>query len=287
MVAHSMKDDWSRHEVDLIVADYLGMLMSELAGRRYNKAEHNAALRRLLPKRSHGSIEFKHQNISAVLIALGLPYIDGYKPRHNYQEMLRDVVEQRVTQDYSLQAIAERAVTAHAVTPEALEWSEVFVAAPQRRRGGEATYERLGPAVATNARMNYLEREARNASLGEAGERFVLELEHQRLWMAGQHGLAGKVEHVSRSQGDGLGYDVLSFETNGQERLIEVKTTRFGSLTPFFATKNEVDVSVVEQAHYHLYRLFRFDRSPRLFVLRGALHESVTLDPIAFRATLR
>jgi hypothetical protein len=32
------------------------------------------------------------------------------------------------------------------------------------------------------------------------------------------------------------------FEESGEERLIEVKTTRFGPYTPLFLTRNEVDV---------------------------------------------
>ena len=68
----------SPEEVDLIVADYFLMLRSELAGESYSKAGHNRALQPLLDGRSKSSVEFKHQNISAVLIGLGMPYIDGY-----------------------------------------------------------------------------------------------------------------------------------------------------------------------------------------------------------------
>lgn len=58
---------WSDEENDLIVADYFAMLVDDLAGRPYNKAEHRRALLPLLNERSEGSVEFKHQNISAVL----------------------------------------------------------------------------------------------------------------------------------------------------------------------------------------------------------------------------
>ena len=44
-------------------------------------------------RRSDGSVEFKHQNVSSVLVELGLPYIDGYKPRGNYQSLLAKEVE--------------------------------------------------------------------------------------------------------------------------------------------------------------------------------------------------
>ena len=72
------------------------MLALERSRKPYTKSDHNRVLRRRLQGRSHGSVEFKHQNISAVLAGLGLPYIDGYKPRGNVQALLREVVGERV-----------------------------------------------------------------------------------------------------------------------------------------------------------------------------------------------
>jgi hypothetical protein len=73
-----MSESWSREEVEATVADHLHMLTMELAGRQYNKADHRRKLIRLLNKRTEGAIERKHQNISAVLIELGCPYILGF-----------------------------------------------------------------------------------------------------------------------------------------------------------------------------------------------------------------
>ena len=49
-------------------------------------------LKPLLQGRSDPSIERKHQNISAVLLEMGLPFIDGYKPLRNYQRPLLPAV---------------------------------------------------------------------------------------------------------------------------------------------------------------------------------------------------
>ena len=68
-----MATDWSREEVEATVADYFAMLEAELARTQYDKAEHRRQLPPMLDARSEGSIEFKHQNISAVLIALPQP----------------------------------------------------------------------------------------------------------------------------------------------------------------------------------------------------------------------
>ena len=78
--------DWSREEVEAIVADYLQMLTMELAGQAFSKTQHRKNLLQKLPGRSDASVEFKHQNISAALIDIEFPYINGYKPRFNYQE---------------------------------------------------------------------------------------------------------------------------------------------------------------------------------------------------------
>jgi len=78
-------DDWRDDELDLIVADYFAMLAADLAGEFYVKSHHRVALMGQI-HRNNGSIEFKHQNISAVLDELGMPWIPGYKPRSNYQK---------------------------------------------------------------------------------------------------------------------------------------------------------------------------------------------------------
>ena len=83
---------WTDEENDLIVADYFVMLADDIAGRPYNKAAHRRALLPLLNDRSEGSIEFKHQNISAVLKGLGEDWIPGYKPAFNFQMTLVDAV---------------------------------------------------------------------------------------------------------------------------------------------------------------------------------------------------
>lgn len=95
---------------------------------------------------------------------------------------------------------------------------------------------------------------------------------------------ADRIQYVSRTLGDHLGYDIVSFEADGRERLIEVKTTRFGAMTPFFASRNEVNVSAKREAQYQLYRLFSFHSQPRFFALGGLLRNSCRLDPVIYSA---
>lgn len=280
-----MPEDWTPAEVAATVDDYLAMLEHELRGESYNKAEHNRRLRQKLRGRSPGAIEFKHANISAVLIELGFPYIDGYKPRANYQELLRQEVSARLEGDAGIARAAAVAVESPVhESPAVFDLGEILVPAPVRERTG--IYERPTPRVSPRLGVNYLEMEARNRSLGLAGEQFALNFEHRRLWADGRHDLADRIEHVSRTHGDGLGYDILSFETSGRERLIEVKTTAFGAMTPFFASSAEVRASEEHSDAFRLFRLHKFRESPKLFVLEGSLHRSCRLDPTQYRASL-
>jgi hypothetical protein len=276
--------NWSHAEVAATVADYLSMLDHELRGEAYNKAEHNRRLQQFLNGRTRVAVDRKHQNISAVMIELGLPYIDGFKPLRNYQAILFDEVVAQLTHDRSVEqateSLVDAPVIAHATVPEFL----VIEDPPQRERP-KSTYERPAGASTPINRINYLEREARNASLGLAGEQFVLEVEHRRLWMAGARHLAERIEHVATTKGDGLGYDILSFDADGRERFIEVKTTAFGKMTPFFASAKEVATSEMLSG-FQLYRVFKFREAPRIFALVGSIRQAFVLEPIQFRASL-
>jgi len=279
-----MPEDWSQFEVEAIVSDYFVMWEMELRGENFNKAEHNRLLRKLLPTRSRGSIEKKHQNISAVLWHLGYPYIDGYKPLPNYQTLLRKVIEERLSQSKAINRLVISRIHETADPNAIVKTTKSIQVDPPRPKEVKELVAEGARKKTRFVRRNYLEMESVNHSLGLAGENFVLQFETQRLWKAGKRSLADKVEHVSQTQGDGLGFDILSFESNGRERLIEVKTTKFGMLSRFFASANEVAVSTQRFQEYHLYRLFNFEKQPQFFVLKGSLKETCDLKAVSYSA---
>lgn len=277
-------EDWSRAEVEAITADYLDMLALELSGAPYNKAAHRRALLPRLSGRSEQSIEFKHANISAALLEAGFPYIQGYKPRSNYQQLLADVVSGRLTSAKQLQEIAAADADSPMVAPEPDDVLSVLTEAPHFELPRPSASESL---VVRGAATNFIEREARNRSLGAAGEEFVLKYEVARLVREGCESLAHKIEHTSKVRGDHEGYDILSFEASGAERLIEVKTTKYGKETPFFVTRNEVAVSERQAARYKVYRMFSFRNAPRLYLLPGAIGQSCHITAQNFLALPR
>src|SRR5664279_2371584 len=88
--------NWLDDELDAIVADYFAMLDADLSGMPCVKSRHSAALMAQIG-RTHRSVEFKHQNISAVLDELGMPWIPGYKPKRNYQNAIFDAIDRYLT----------------------------------------------------------------------------------------------------------------------------------------------------------------------------------------------
>jgi hypothetical protein len=136
-------------------------------------------------------------------------------------------------------------------------------------------------------RIDFAERDAANRRLAKLGEEFIVMLEKRRLKVAGREDLAGKVEWVSQTIGDGLGFDVLSFdEADESEKLVEVKTTGLGKFFPFYITANEVRCSEDVVERFHLFRVFDFARAPQAYVLTGSLRAKCRLEPTLYRATI-
>lgn len=278
-------EEWSRLEVDACVAVYVQMLALELNGQRFTKSRHVEALADRLDGRSRASIEYKFRNISSVMTELGWPGVTGYKRLDNFQRLLLEVVESRLHGDHVLQAAVQAAVDRPAAAIEVDDALSVWVPIPSPGHHVRDDARDYSPRFSA-AKRDYLAREGRNRSLGAAGERLVLELEARRLHAAGKRALSERVEHVSATCGDGLGYDVHSFETDGRDRLIEVKTTAFGELTPFFVSRTELARSVADADCYQLYRVFDFRNKPRVFSLIGAIESRCRLDAVSYLAQL-
>ena len=266
--------DWQDDELDAIIADYFTMLAADLSGQPYLKSRHSAALMAQIG-RTHRSVEFKHQNISAVLDELGMPWIPGYRPKRNYQNAIFDAIDRYLTKH---PAILEPTANRLPVAPSP---AEIFVTPPILRAANELIPERLRRLV---KKFDPVERDHRNRSLGKAGEAFVVDLERRQLNEADRPDLARKVRWIAAEDGDGAGYDVLSFNRQGHEQLIEVKTTNGSARTPFFLSRNECGLAAERPADWRIYRVHLFARSPRIFTVAPPLDKTVRLTPETWRA---
>jgi hypothetical protein len=271
--------DWTKEEVQLIVEDYFKMLQFELQQQQYNKTAHRKILLPLLNQRSNGSVEFKHQNISAVLANLGLPFIKGYKPRGNYQQILEQQVahflkDQRTSLEQTFERFSDTAIVP---SNQQIDFEYFVDDEPESSqvRESEPTYSPI--------KINYLEKEQNNRNLGEEGEKLVIAYERWRLINAGKENLADKIEWISKHKGDGTGYDILSKNNNGTDRYVEVKTTKLTKETPIYVTRNEISFAITYAKDFYLYRVFNFGPKAQMFIKEGNYEGFCKLEPMTFK----
>ena len=300
---------WSWQACEAAVDEYFELLQLELMGGQYDKAEpyHKLKDKVLQHAENHDqhSAESIYQNISAVLVEAGVPVIDGLAPAPGYQaNILPDVIGAQIAakQNQLERVIEEVVYRQHYEIPSVEQiCSQLGVVAEQ-----EHPYQ-VQPPAARSVRepaaagpqtkrykpreVNYLKREMRNKVLGESGEKFVVNYEKARLIHSGKEALADRVAQVSTGGtglgDDSLGYDIHSYEQNGKDRFIEVKTTNFTKHARFYVTRNEVEVSENLHTKYHLYRVFNFKQDPRFFQARGKLKANFILEPTTYQASIR
>ncbi|MGP4069739.1 DUF3883 domain-containing protein [Halobacillus sp. B29] len=136
-------------------------------------------------------------------------------------------------------------------------------------------------------KRNYLEIQKKNSRVGLIGEKLVFEREKSVLKELGREDLASKVEHVSQTKGDGLGYDIESFTEAGEVKHIEVKTTTEGIESEFFIEESEVQYSRENPDKFYLYRVFSYDKesgNASLFTKKGNVEDTFKLEPKTYRA---
>jgi hypothetical protein len=270
---------WTDEENDLIVADYFAMLVDDLAGKPLNKA---ASYRQLADRidRSAKAIEYKHQNISAVLKALGETWLTGLAPAFNFQSSLEDAVLRWMNShpEWVLRVPGNQPSTGlH-------DAAQIWIGPPPTLSNQPPPQE-LDLMLRIARKSDVAGRDERNRVLGRAGEERVLAYERLALRSAGRDDLARKVRWVSEEDGDGAGYDIASFERDGRSRLIEVKTTNGWDRTPFHITRNELAVAEERRAEWCLFRLWNFSREPKAFELRPPLDAHVSLTATSYRAS--
>lgn len=90
--------DWSVPEIEAAVDAYLKMLELEGVGQKLNKAHENRVLRAsALSTRTKGSVEFRMQNISRVLMTMDRHPIKGYKPAKNVGSNVEQLIRGALT----------------------------------------------------------------------------------------------------------------------------------------------------------------------------------------------
>ncbi|MCL2611203.1 MAG: DUF3578 domain-containing protein [Defluviitaleaceae bacterium] len=132
-----------------------------------------------------------------------------------------------------------------------------------------------------------------NRIKGNLGEMAILEIERQKLLRSEDAAIrqrAEEIEHTSKAIGDGVGYDIKSFDENdGRAIYIEVKTTSQGENSEFYFTDAELRVSKEKGDRYYIYRIYDFKPKNKIidfYKLQGPLEDKMTLTPYTYKVRL-
>jgi len=132
----------------------------------------------------------------------------------------------------------------------------------------------------------------RNNEIGDQGEEFVSEYEIDRLietLSIDRTRATQNVQHLSRLQGDGLGYDISSINNDGSPRFIEVKTTSGGFNQSFYMSKNEKHFFEEYEDSAFIYRVYNFNRETRRgdvrIINQSELFSNFNFDTITWQVT--
>lgn len=153
----------------------------------------------------------------------------------------------------------------------------------------QARRQRTRTFIARRVDWEAVQRE--NTELGRLGEEFVVAFERTRV-AAMDPSSVDRVLHLSKLQGDGLGYDISSVNPDGGIRRIEVKTTRGGIRTPLYMSRNEkLFLETYQDDGAFVYRVYEFDADNNTgriqMIPAAALLEQYTFEPTEFQVSLR
>lgn len=267
---------WSDLAVERAVAGYFDLWKQNLSGQNPVKLQKYRQISEATG-RSVKSVERKFQNISAVLERIGLPWLPGLAPLRNYQTALIAAVEAIVDDFWNFELPGK---------PAKLALSDVIVLFPEQTPQIEQPVVSSSPELERLARkFDPALRDLRNRKTGLLGEELVYYSEIAKLNQTGRPDLADQVKWVSRDEGDGAGYDIRSFETDGTERFYEVKTTVGHRRTPFYLSRNERDFAEQAPDNFRIFRLYEIGRSPRSFLITPPLDTALILEPSVYRAS--
>jgi hypothetical protein len=284
----SEKDIWTSEIAELMVGFYTHSLQSYLRGTVSGDLGRYGDFIETL-KRPERAVRQQLNRISAALIARGLPYWETFPPvvdptsiefdSATSEAILEGALDKHLERESELFEVARKASCEPAGTKTLSLISAVTDAPPERRN-------RIPLRTARNRvgrKCDFASREASNRSLGEKGEEWVIDYERKRLAAEGLVELASRVDWVSKTFGDGAGYDIRSFNADGTDIFIEVKTTNQGKFAPFFLSINELEFAEEVPLQFRLYRVFDFRDSPRLFILRGIPSDWGIIKPVQFK----
>lgn len=245
---------WTTHEIAEVVSSYFQMWRLEQSGERYAKKPYRDILLDLLPARSVGSIEYKLQNVSAVLDEVGFPWIRGYKPARNYQQLLVDQI--------AMYLLNHRLIPQELKPVASPEAPLVEVGVPQPM---QPKFD-MGPVEAAVATLDWAAAAARSIEVHRVAVDLAVEREKYTLVARGHDDLAREVAPVETPRST-AGFDFTSYSADGDERQVNVKGTTSNANAAIFLEMSELEL-LRTTPFAEIQRVYDIQMEPKMFRLQ-------------------
>lgn len=136
------------------------------------------------------------------------------------------------------------------------------------------------------SKINYIEKQKKNIKVGYLGEKLVFSAEIKKL--KDYPSLQRKVTWLAKNS-DAYGYDILSYDKNGNQMQIEVKSTsdQMSDRFDFVLTENERQ-QAMKLSNYWIYKVFSVDTQPVIYKVKNPFKDDlVNLTPIRYKAQIK
>jgi len=202
------------------------------------------------------------------LVSINHPIIDTYTKKLRGSELYYN--------DEDLLMLAQNIFWYAARTYENLNDDEKYIL--PKVEVGKITHSVYAAHISEKgSKIDFEQKARKDKQLGKSGESFVLEFENYKLTT-----MRKKAVWVSENQGDGLGYDILSYDERGNKKYIEVKTTRYEENTLFYISASELAAAKKYGQQYYLYRVFKFGTENRISMYQGYRVEQLCTTPSSY-----
>lgn len=165
--------------------------------------------------------------------------------------------------------------------PEHIDFEKAQVAPPVPKKRADPSQ---GTGSKKKGKTDYSAKQAANDAVGKLGEEFAMRYEKWRLKEAGD--LADKVVHVALED-DGAGFDIISFEPDGTERFVEVKSTTGKAESLFFVTDAELRRAKEVGERYVILRVFDLPSHPKCVEIRFPFEGKIDLAAAVYAASFK
>lgn len=200
----------------------------------------------------------------------------------------------RVIESLEKKTTEEQEEIINKITEEGLKFPDISAIKPQVVEMEIDEDVRAEPVVkrkvATPYKIDFELRDSNNRAAGDFAEKIVIKYETEQL-SESQPEKVKSIKQVSLED-DSLGYDILSFDTDGSDKHIEVKAVRNRPALSFrfYISENEVAIAR-RDPNYHLYIVFDYlSATPFIYKMPNPFTSEipgVIVDPIKYLVTVR